>query len=82
MAHFAWPGNFFRWDNLVTADLDLGNTHLVFGMRSRVYSTGVNNINTRIFSWGAVIGVGGDFLSVNPRKGCPGDDTVRIVYAY
>lgn len=81
LVHCAWPGNFFRWDNLITADLDLGNTHLIAGMRSRVYSTGVNNINTRIFSWAFVLGVGGDWMSVNPRKG-PAGETQRIIYAY
>lgn len=81
LAHCAWPGNFFRWDNLLTADMDFGNTHLIAGMRSRVYSTGVNHINTRIFTWAFVLGVGGDWMSVSPRRGARGE-TQRIVYAY
>ena len=41
----------------------------------------VDHITTRIFSYGFVLGVSGDWLSVSPRRGMP-DDTARIVYAY
>ena len=82
LVHMAWPGNFFRWDNLVTAGFEFGGTQLTAGMRSRVYSTGVNNINTRIFSWAFVLGVGGDWMSLSRGRGGCSDDTRGIVYAY
>ncbi len=81
LAHFAWPGNFFRWENIITADLDVSYTKLRVGFSSRIYSTEVDHITTRIFSYGFVLGVSGDWLSVSPRRGMP-DDTARIVYAY
>lgn len=67
LAHWAWPGNMFRWDNLVTADLGFGNTTLRVGMRSRIYSTEVNHITTRCFSYTFVLGIVTDWLSVSPR---------------
>lgn len=81
LAHFAWPGNFFRWDNLVTADFDVSYAKLRVGFSSRIYSTEVNHLTTRIFSYGFVLGVSGDWLSVSPRRGLP-CETARIVYAY
>ena len=81
LAHMAWPGNFFRWNNVVTADLDVSYTKLRVGFSSRIYSTEVNGITTRIFSYGFVLGVSGDWISVSRRRGVD-DETSRIVYAY
>jgi hypothetical protein len=81
LAHCAWLGNYFRWNNLVTADLDLSFTKLRVGFSSRIYSTEVNNITTRIFSYAFVIGASGDWLSVSPHRGVS-PETSRIVYAY
>ena len=81
LIHCAWPGRFFRWDNLVTADLDFATTRLRLGFRSRIYSTEVNHITTRIFSYSFVLGVTGDWFSVSRRKDVP-DDTARFIYAY
>lgn len=72
LAHCGWPGNLFRWDNLVTADLGLGTSSLRLGFRSRIYSTEVNHITTRTFSYAFVLGVVTDWLSVSPRKKMPG----------
>ena len=69
LVHGAWPGNYFRWDNLVTADLDFSDTRLRLGFRSRILSSEVNHITTRIFSYAFVIGVSGDWLSVSKRRG-------------
>lgn len=81
LAHFAWPGNFFRWDNLVTADLDFATTRLRVGFRSRILSTEVCDITTRIFSYAFVLGVTGDWLSLSRvREINPG--TTRLIYAY
>lgn len=48
LVHWAWPGNMFRWNNLVAADLDFGNSRLRLGFRSNIYSTEVNHLTTRI----------------------------------
>ena len=71
LAHFGWPGNIFRWDNLVTADLQLGTSQLRVGFRSRIFSSEVNHITTRNFSYAFVLGVVSDWLSVSPRRSLP-----------
>lgn len=81
LAHVAWPGNFFRWDNEVTADLDVSYARLRVGFSSRIFSTEVSGLTTRIFSYGFVLGVSGDWMSVSAARGVSGE-TERIVYAY
>ncbi|MDE6361048.1 MAG: DUF3316 domain-containing protein [Muribaculaceae bacterium] len=81
LAHFGWPGSMFRWDNLVTADLGLGNTSLRLGFRSRIYSTEVNHVTTRTFSYSFVLGVVTDWLSVSPRRQLP-DKDAKVEWAY
>ncbi|MDE6528830.1 MAG: hypothetical protein K2L78_07280, partial [Muribaculaceae bacterium] len=71
LVHGAWPGNYFRWDNLVAADLDFSTTRLRLGFRSRILSSEVNHITTRIFSWAFVIGVSGDWFSVSRHRELP-----------
>lgn len=80
LAHCAWPGNYFRWDNLLTTDIGLGNTTLRMGLRSRIYSSELNNITTRNFSYAFVLGVVTDWLSVSPRRGLP-DASTRVAWA-
>jgi len=81
LAHCGWPGNLFRWDNLVTADLGFGNTTLRLGFRSRIYSTEANHITTRTFSYSFVLGVVTDWLSVSPRKSLPAGGS-KVEWAY
>lgn len=69
LAHLAWPGNFFRWHNSVTADLHLGNTILSLGYKGKIYSTKVNDITTRAFTHCFTLGIGGEWISVSPSKG-------------
>lgn len=69
LAHAAWWGNYFRMENLVTADLHFGATALRVGFRSNVLSTKVNNITTCVINSSAVIGVAGEWLSLTPGKG-------------
>ena len=80
LVHCAWPGNFFRWDNLVTADIGLGNTALRLGFRSDIYSQKVNHIPTRNFSYAFVLGVVTDFISVSPRRSLPSGNNVEWAY--
>jgi hypothetical protein len=81
LAHFAYPGNMFRWDNLVTADLGLGTSSLRVGFRSQIYSSEVNHITTRNFSYAFVLGVVTDWLSVSPRKTLP-ERNAKVEWAY
>ncbi len=69
LAHCAWWGNYFSLDNLVTADLHLGDTNLRVGYRGKIFSSKVNYITTNIFTHSLVVGVSGEWISVNPRKG-------------
>lgn len=71
LVHFAWPGNYFRLDNLLTADLHLGDTNLRVGYSGRIFSSKVNDIVTHIYTHSFCIGVSGEWISVNPRKGLP-----------
>ena len=68
LAHFAWWGDYFRMDNLLTADLHFGSTALRVGFRSDLLSTKVNHIVTRVVTYSAVIGVSGEWMSLNPYK--------------
>lgn len=68
LAHFAWWGSYFQMDNLLTADLHFGATSLRVGFRGDVLSTKVNGIVTRAVNCSAVVGVSGEWMSLNPRK--------------
>jgi hypothetical protein len=81
LAHAAWFGNYFRLDNLLTADLRLGSTNLRLGYRADVMSTKVNNIVTRRVTHSFVIGVSGEWLSL-PRSGRISDNAKIISALY
>ncbi|MDE6368213.1 MAG: DUF3316 domain-containing protein [Muribaculaceae bacterium] len=65
LVHGAWWGNYFRLNNLLTADLRLGATNLRIGYSGDILSTKVNNIVTRRITHAVTIGVSGEWLSVN-----------------
>lgn len=65
LVHGAWWGNYFRLNNLVTADLRFGATNLRIGYSGDILSTKVNNIVTRRITHAVTIGVSGEWLSVN-----------------
>jgi len=79
LAHFAWWGSYFRMDNLLTADLHFGATALRLGFRSDLLSTKVNNIVTRAATYSAVVGVAGEWMSLDPKKRL--DPEARIISA-
>lgn len=64
LVHPAWWGNFFRLDNLITADLHFGNTSLRIGYSGVMHTTRVNDVTARRFTHSAVIGISGDWLSI------------------
>lgn len=69
LAHCAWPGNYFRYDHQLTADISFGSTNLRLGYGGRIFSSKVNDITTRIFTHYAIVGISGQWMSYNPRKG-------------
>lgn len=68
LVHCAWWGNYFRLDNALTADLHFGATSLRIGYRGMILSTKVNNLVSHHFTHSAVVGVSGEWLSLNPRR--------------
>lgn len=79
LAHAAWPGNYFRLDNLLTADLHLANTSLRIGYACDIFSSKVSNIVTRDISHLFVIGVTTEWLSIGRSRGM--DPHARIISA-
>lgn len=64
LVHAAWPGNFFRLDNLLTADLRFGGTILRLGYSCDVFSGKASNIVTRRVTHTATIGIATEWLSL------------------
>ena len=64
LAHCAWPGNFFRLDNLLTTDLRFGATTLRLGYRCEVFSTKTSGIVTRDITHSFIIGIATEWLSL------------------
>lgn len=78
--HWGHWGNYFAMDNQLTADLHFGSTSLRVGYRGYVYSTKVNGITSRITSNTFIIGISGEWMSINPRKKLSVDNA-RIISA-
>lgn len=69
LVHYGWWGNHFRFNNLLSADISLGNVALRIGYRMNIKSSFVNNINTHINSHALVFGLTSDWLNVtNPKE--------------
>lgn len=79
LAHCAWWGNYFAMENLLTADLRFGGTSLRLGYRNYILSTKVNYITTRVVTHAFVIGLSGEWLSLNPRH--PFNRDARVISA-
>lgn len=71
LAHCAWWGNYFRLDNRLSADLHFGSTNLRLGYHGSIFSSKVNHLVTNRFIHALSIGVSGEWISVDPRKGLP-----------
>lgn len=63
----AWPGNFFRLDNLLSADLRLGATIVRVGYGLDISSTKASNIVTRRISHCAVVGFASEWISLSAK---------------
>lgn len=68
LAHPAWWGNYFRYDHQLSADLRFGATWLRVGYRGNILSTKINHIVTRDFTHCALVGISGEWISLDPRK--------------
>lgn len=79
LAHCASPFNRFAMTNYVTADLRLGSSALRLGFRSTVLSSKANHLTTNWFTWQAVVGISGEWLSAS-RVGHLSSDA-RIISA-
>lgn len=64
----AWFGNYFRLNNLIAADINLGKTTLRLGYRLDYLTTSASHITSRSLTHMAVLGFTGQWISVNPRK--------------
>ena len=60
----AWPGNFLRLDNLLSADLHFGATTLRLGYRLDYSSSKASHIVTRRLSHCAVVGITCEWISL------------------
>lgn len=79
LCHAAWLGNYFRFDNLLAADLHFGATTLRLGYRAEVFSSKVSGIVSRRVTHTFVIGVCTEWLSL--RAGARRTPDARIVSA-
>lgn len=75
----AWPGNYFRLDNLLSADLRFGGTVLRLGYRLDVRSSEASHIVTRTVTHTAVVGVASEWISLSAKRPLP--DADRIINA-
>lgn len=80
LIHGAWPGNYFRLDNLLTADIRLGSTILRLGYNCRILSSKANEIVTRRITHTAVIGIASEWISLS-AKGTKDLDKARVISA-
>lgn len=64
----AWPGNFFRLNNLLSADFRFGGTTLRLGYRLNINSVKASDIVSREIQHLAVIGVASEWISLNFKK--------------
>lgn len=75
----AWPGNYFRLDNLLSADLRFGATVLRLGYRLDARSNEASHIVTRTVTHTAVVGIASEWISLSPTTRL--SDTDRIINA-
>jgi hypothetical protein len=68
LAHCAWWGNYFNLRNLLTVDLHLGHTSLRLGYRCNILSSSANHITWRSVTHAAVIGISGQWISLDTRR--------------
>lgn len=68
LARCAWPGNYFRLDNVLTADFRLGRTIIRAGYRCGILSNKASHLVTRRIEHTFVIGVASEWLSLSAKR--------------
>lgn len=71
LVHGAWPGNYFRLDNLLSVDLRFGATILRVGYHANISSAKANDIVTRRINHTAMVGVASEWVAIggkNPKN--------------
>lgn len=68
IAHFGSWGNRFDLTNKVYVDLHFGSTTLRLGYRNVIETSYVNRLNTQLFYHHFLIGIGGEWVNINPRN--------------
>lgn len=76
----AWPGNYFRLGNYLTADLRFGGTTLRLGYRCNVLSAKASDIVTRHISHTAVVGVTTEWVSLSTRRRITDAKVISALY--
>lgn len=79
LIHPYWWGNNFAISNLLSADLQLGNTLLRLGYRMNYSSSSINHIVSRCITHTFLIGIGGNWVSLNPSRQLSA--TAKMIYA-
>lgn len=79
LVHCAWPGNYFRLDNLLTLDLRFKSATLRLGYHNEVFSGKVNNIVSGHTVHSFVIGLANEWISLSPRRKL--SDDAKIISA-
>ena len=79
LVHCAWPGNYFRFDNLITLDLRFKGATLRLGYHNEIYSGKVNNIVSGHTVHSFVIGLANEWISLSPRRKL--SDNAKIISA-
>ena len=80
LAHVGCWANRFDMNLRLSADWHLGGTIVRLGYRLGLERSWVNELNTHITGHEVVIGVGGEFLSVNHRRNFSNRRTVSALY--
>ena len=80
LAHFAYPGSRFCMTNCMTADLHFGSTALRIGYRGTILSSRANNLTTNLTTNAFVIGISGEWISLNPSRSLS-EQTIRTISA-
>ena len=78
LVHGAWPGNFFRLRNLLSADFQFGGTTLRVGYRCDVESIKANGIINNALTHTAVFGIVSNWISLSPGRKVNPD--AKIIY--
>lgn len=68
LAHAAWWGNFFGFENMLSADFHFGATTVRLGYRGNFVSTKVNNIIAHEYSNSIVLGLVCEWISLAPQR--------------